>query len=69
MLIGKGPHKPEITWDIVHLHSLMINTDLIKYLIAVDTMAPLLRCSFYISKLKARDIITAGEYKTYQTFS
>ena len=30
MLRGKGPHKPEFTYDIVRLHSLMIYMDLIE---------------------------------------
>ena len=35
MLRGKEPHKPEFAYDIVHIHSLMIYTDLIKYNIVV----------------------------------
>ena len=69
MLRGKGPHKPEIAYDIVRIHSLMIYTDLIEYNIVGDTKAPLLRCSPFISKLKAGDIITTGQYMNYQTFS
>ena len=30
MLRGKGPHKPELAYDIVRIHSLMIYADLIK---------------------------------------
>ena len=44
MLRGKGPHKPEFAYDIVHIHSLKIYTDLIEYNIVGDTKAPLLRC-------------------------
>ena len=62
MLRGKGPHKPEFAYDIVRIHSLMIYTDLIEYNIVGDTKAPLLRCFHFISKLKAGDIITTGEY-------
>ena len=69
MLRGKGPHKPEIAYDIVRIHSLMIYTDLIEYKIVGDTKAPLLRCFPFISKLKSGDIITTGQYMNYQTFS
>ena len=69
MLRGKGPHKPEFAYDIVHIHSLMIYTDLIEYNIVGETKAPLLRCFPFISKLKSGDIITTGQYMNYQTFS
>ena len=68
MLRGKGPHKPEFTYDIVRIHSLMIYTDLIKYNIVGDTKAPLLRCFLFISKLKSGDIITTGQDMNYLTF-
>ena len=69
LLRGKGPHKPEFTYDIVRIHSLMMNTDLIEYNIVGDTKAPLLRCFPFISKLKPGDIITTGHYKNCQKFS
>ena len=69
MLRGKGPHKPQIAYDIVRIHSLMMYTDLIEYNIVGDTKAPLLRCFPFISKLKSGDIITTGQYINYQTFS
>ena len=69
MLRGKGPHKPEFPFDIVRIHSLMIYTDLIEYIIVGDTKAPMLRCFPFISKLKSGDIITTGQYMNYQTFS
>ena len=69
MLRGKGPHKPEIVYDIVRIHSLMIYTDLIEYNIVGNTEAPLLRCFFFIWKLKSGDITTTGQYMNYQTFS
>ena len=69
MLRGKGPHKPEFAYDIIRIQSLMIYTDLIEYNIVGNTMAPLLRCFLFISKLKAGDIITTGQYMNYQTFS
>ena len=69
LLRGNGPHKPDFAFDIFHIHSLMIHTDLIEYKIAGDTKAPLLCCFPFISKLKARDIITTGQYMNCQTFS
>ena len=68
MLRGKGPHKTKFDCDIVRIHSLMIDTDLIEYNIVRDTKAPLLRCSPFTSKLKSGDIITSGQYMNYQTF-
>ena len=69
MLRGKGPHKPEFAYDIVRIHSLLINTDLIEYNIVGDTKAPLFRCFPFISKLKSGNIITTGHNMNYQTFS
>ena len=69
MLRGKGPPKPEIAYDIVRTHSLMVYTDLIEYNIVGDTKAPLLRCFSFIAKLKAGVIITTGQYMNYKTFS
>ena len=69
MLRGKGPHKQEFAYDIVRIHSLMTYFDLIAYNIVGDTKAPLLRCFPFISKPKAGDIITTGQYMNYQTFS
>ena len=65
----KGPHKPKFAYDIVSILSLMIYTDLIEYNIVGDTKMPLLRCFPFISKLKAGDIETTGQYIDYQTFS
>ena len=62
MLIGKGPHKPDLVYDIVRIHSLMIYTDLIEYNIVGDKIAPLLRCFPSIPELKSGDIITTGQY-------
>ena len=69
MLRGKGPHKPELPYDIVRIHSLVIYTGMIEYNIVGDAKAPLLRCCLFISKPKAGDIITTGRYMSYQTFS
>ena len=66
---GKGPHKPEFAHDIVHIHSLMIYTDLIGYNITGDTNTPLLRCYLFISKLKAGNIISTGQCMNNHTFS
>ena len=69
LMIGKGPHEPELANDIVRIHSLMIYGDLVEYNIVGDTKTPLLRCFPFISKLKAGDIITTGQYMNYQTLS
>ena len=69
MLRRKGPHKPEFVYDIVLIHFLNIYTDLIEHNIVGDTKAPLLRCFLFISKLKAGNIITTGQYMNSQTFS
>ena len=66
---GKGPPKLELAYDIVRIHSLMIYTDMIEHKIVGDTKATLLRCSLFISKLQAGDIITTGQFINYQTFS
>ena len=69
MLRGKGQRKTQFAYDIVRIHYLTINTDLIRYNIVGDTKPPLLRCFPFISKLKAGDNITTGQYMNYQTFS
>ena len=69
LIKGKGPHEPEVAYDIVRIHSLTIYSDLVEYSIVGDTKAPLLRCFPFISKLKGGDIITTGQYMNYQTFS
>ena len=69
MMKGKGPHKPEIAYDIVRIHSIMIYTDPIEYNIVGGTKTPLLRCFLFISKLKAGDITTTRHYMNYQTFN
>ena len=69
MLRRKGPHYPKFAYDIVRIHSLKKYTDLIGYNIVGATKAPLLTCFRFISKFKAGDIITAGQYIKYQTFS
>ena len=42
--------------------------DLTEYNIVAHTKNSLLRCFFFTSKLKSRDIVTTGEYMNYQTF-
>ena len=69
LMIGKGPHEPEIAYDIVRIHSLMIYSDIVECNIVGDTKAPMLRCFPFISTLKGGDIITTGQYMNYQTFS
>ena len=68
ILKGKGPHKQEFAHDFVRMHSLMIYRDLIEDKIVGNTKAPLLRCFLFISKLKAGDIITIGQYMNYHNF-
>ena len=69
MLRGNGPHEPEFSFEILRIHFLMIYTDPIEYNIVGNTKAPLLRCSPFISMLMAGDLISAGQYLNYQTFS
>ena len=66
---GKGPQEPEFAYDIVRIHSLRIHMDLTEYNIVGDTKAKLLRCFHFISRLKAGDNMTTGQYMNYQTFS
>ena len=66
---GKEPHEPTFAYDFVRIHSLLIYTDIVEYNIVGDTKAPLLRCFPFISKLKAGDIKTTGQYMNYQSFS
>ena len=40
LLIGKGPHEPEFAYDIVRIHSLMINSHIVDYNIVGDTKVP-----------------------------
>ena len=69
LICGKGPHEPTVAYEIVRIHSLMINTDIVEYNNVGDIKPPLLRCFPFISKLKFGDIITTGQYMNYQTFS
>ena len=69
LVMRKGPHEPEFAYDIVRIRSLMIYSNLVECNIVEDTKAPLLGCFPFISKLKGGDIITTGQYMSYQTFS
>ena len=69
LMRGKLSHEPTFAYDIVHINSLMIYTDIVEYNIVGDTKAPLLRCFPFISKLKTGKIITTGQYMNYHTFS
>ena len=55
LMIGKGPHEPEIAYDIVCIHSLMIYSILVEYIVG-DTKFPLLRCFPFISKIKGETL-------------
>ena len=68
MLSGKGPHKPEFAYDIVHIHSLIIYEDLIEYNIVGDYKATLLQCFLSIRKLKSGDIVTTGQCMKHPKF-
>ena len=69
LMRGKEPHEPTFAYDIVRIHSLMIYTDIVEYILVGDTKAPLLRCFPFISKLKSGDLITTGQCMNYQSFS
>ena len=66
MLRGEGP---KIAPDIVRIHPLVIYVNLIEYEIVVDTTTLLLRCFSFISKPKAGDNKTTGQYTIYRTFN
>ena len=66
---GKGLHYPQYSYDIIKTHSLMIYSDIMEYKIVGDTKTPLLRCIPFISKVKNGDIISRGQYMTYQSFT
>ena len=68
-MIGKRPHEPEFAYDFVRIHSLMNYSNIVEYDTVGDKKAPLLRCFPFISKLKAGDITTTGQYMNYQAFS
>ena len=68
-MLGKGPQKPTIAYDIGRSHSPMIYTDIVEYKYLGDTKAPLLRYFPFISKLNSGDIISTGQNMNYQTFS
>ena len=69
LMKGKGPHEPQIAYDIVRIQSLMTYSHPVEQNLVGDTKAPLLRCFPFISKLKGGDIIITGQYMNYQTFS
>ena len=69
MLGEEQHHKTEIDCDIVRIHSLMICTEPFEYNIVGDTKVQLSRCFLVISKLIAGDVVTTGQYMSYQTFS
>ena len=69
LMCGKGSHESTFAFNIVHIRSLKIPTDIVEYNIVRDTKAPLLRCLPFIAKLKSGDIINTGQNMNYQTFS
>ena len=68
ILTGEGPHNQNLHTTL-SAYTLMIYKNVIEYNIIGHTKAPLLRCFPFISKLKAGDIITTGQYMNYRTFS
>ena len=40
LMKGKGHHEPQFAYDIVRIHSLMIYSDIIEYIIVGDTKPP-----------------------------
>ena len=69
ILRGKRTHKPQFSYELVHTHSLLINTDLNDYKIVGDRNTLSLRCFSFTSNLKAGYNIISKQYKNYQTFS
>ena len=65
----KGPHYPQYSYDFLRRKSLMIYSDITEYDIVGDTKTSLLRCIFFICKIKHGDIISAGQYMNYQSFT
>ena len=59
---GKCPPHPQYSYDIIRIHSLMIQSDIIEYNIVGHTKLPLLRCILFISKVKNGGIISTGQY-------
>ena len=49
VLRGKGPHKLDFACNIVCIHSLMIYTELIEYIVVDDKKASMLRCFLFTS--------------------
>ena len=47
----KGPHYSQYSYDIIGIHSLMINSDIIEYNLVGDTKTPLLCCIPFIFKV------------------
>ena len=66
---GKGPHYPQHSYDIIRIYFLMTYSDFIEYNIIDDTKTSLLRRIPFISKVKSGDIISVGQYITYQSLA
>ena len=56
LMIGKGPQEPEVAYDVVCIHSLMIYSNIEVYNIVGNTKHLLLRCFPFISKLKGETL-------------
>ena len=66
LMRGKGPLEPAFAYDIVRIHSIMIYTDLVEYIIVEDKKAP---GDIITTGHESGDIIATGQYMDYQTFS
>ena len=54
LMVGEGPHEPEIAYDIVRIHSLMIYSDLVEYNIVGDNKSSLATMLSLSLKAKGR---------------
>ena len=67
VISGKVPHYPQYSYDIIRIHFLMIYTDIIEYKKVGDTKNSFLHSIPLISKVKKGEIISTGQYLTYQS--
>ena len=55
LMWGKGPHEPTFAYDIVHIHSLMIFTDIVEHNKVGDAKAP---CSVAFHSYPSSNLVT-----------
>ena len=68
LLRWKGPHFSTYPVDLLRIHSVMVYTDIIEYGIVGDTMAPVLRCFPFVTRLKKGEI-SMTYIMNYHTFA